>query len=187
MSDEWTDEERAAIGRLERSAESKDLEERTVEALRDRGLLQPRRRNGWRPAVAAAAAIILFGAGIIAGRLSLSPASRPVGGRYLLLLHESGSPPASATVVAGQVEDHRKWAMTMRAGNRLEDGEKLVDRGLLVSAAGVTEISGADLEGHAGGFFIVYADSLQEAEAIARSSPHLRHGGVVEVRPIEEL
>jgi hypothetical protein len=185
MNDEWTDQERAAIDRLKRTAEPGDLEERTANALRDRGLFHSRRRNYRRPAVAAAAALILFAAGLVAGRLSLSAPAPPEGSRYLLLLHQSGSPAASPAVEAGQVEEHRKWAMKMRAGNRLESGAKLVDRGLLVSAAGVREVADAGMEGRAAGFFIVYARSLQEAEAIARSSPHLRHGGVVEVRAIE--
>jgi len=39
---------------------------------------------------------------------------------------------------------------------------------------------------HLGGFFLVDADNLDEATAIAAKIPALRTGGVVEVRPIVE-
>ena len=34
------------------------------------------------------------------------------------------------------------------------------------------------------GFFVVSARNAEEAATIARSGPHLRHGGAVVVRPI---
>jgi hypothetical protein len=35
------------------------------------------------------------------------------------------------------------------------------------------------------GFFVVSAASLEEAAAVARSSPHVRDGGRIVVRPID--
>jgi hypothetical protein len=39
---------------------------------------------------------------------------------------------------------------------------------------------------HLGGFFLVEADNLDEATALAAKIPALRTGGVVEVRPVVE-
>jgi len=36
------------------------------------------------------------------------------------------------------------------------------------------------------GYFVIEARDLEEAEAIAREHPHVRRGGVIEVRPIVE-
>jgi hypothetical protein len=36
------------------------------------------------------------------------------------------------------------------------------------------------------GLFIVRASDLERAAAIARTCPHMRYGGQIEVRPIEQ-
>jgi hypothetical protein len=63
------------------------------------------------------------------------------------------------------------------------DGEKLADEGRVAATTGVAP---ADREGAISGYFVIQADSYEEALRIANESPHVQHGGVVEVRRIEE-
>jgi hypothetical protein len=63
-------------------------------------------------------------------------------------------------------------------------GEKLGDSARELTAAATVERAATDPESLAG-FFIVSAASAAEADSIARSCPHVRHGGKVDVRPIE--
>ncbi len=63
-------------------------------------------------------------------------------------------------------------------------GEKLGDSARELTAAAVVDRAATDSESLAG-FFIVSAASAAEADSIARSCPHVRHGGKVVIRRIE--
>jgi hypothetical protein len=155
------------------------LEGRAVHALRTPRPL-PR-------AVIAAAAIVLFACGLAAGRLLPGPV--PSGTNttgYLLLLYEDGGyRPATPGGESARVNEYRAWARDIAergiaiGGERLEDdGVHLEWRDGIVSR---TEGSGAD---GLGGYFVVGATSRAEAERIALTCPHLRHGGRVVIKAI---
>ena len=64
------------------------------------------------------------------------------------------------------------------------DAAELLDRGVLLHrdrprSHGVPTSN----EGLLAGYFVVRADSLEDAERIAADCPHLAHGGTVSVRP----
>ncbi len=74
MSDEsnLTPEEESALAALSRgSAPDPGLEDRIVADLRRRGLLRRRRSFGWNSVAVAAAAILIFVGGFLAGRTSV--------------------------------------------------------------------------------------------------------------------
>jgi hypothetical protein len=112
----------------------------------------------WIP-LAVAASLVL---GFLAGRFEPEPRGR----EYLLLLH-GGTP--------GHVEEYRRWART--AGVR--GGEKLKDE--------VTVLGSAEAKRSIGGFFRIAARNREEAEALARTCPHLKYGGWIELREIERV
>ncbi|MGH7563914.1 MAG: YciI family protein [Gemmatimonadota bacterium] len=62
------------------------------------------------------------------------------------------------------------------------DGEKLAQQERLVALSGASPV---DRAGAIASYFVIESDSYEEAVRIARDSPHVRHGGVVEVRRIE--
>ncbi len=95
---------------------------------------------------------------------------------YLLIFHGGGAP-----------EGEEAQADVMTAWTRWYDemGEAVVDGGNPISQAVTVDADGA---GHAGGgpnpatgYAIIRADSMDEAVAHARKSPHLSSGGSVEV------
>ena len=107
------------------------------------------------------------------------------GSPYLLLLHESASSsPDSEEAQAAHVEEHRAWAEQLTEAGQLIGAEKLTDDpGRWLAPETAPPSQPTDL--HIGGYFIVRATDYADATRLARSSPHLRHGGSVEIRAIE--
>lgn len=161
---------------------SADLKRRVLLTMQTRGLTGRGHRVPWGWAVAVG--IGLFVIGMALGRRA-SPVSTPDGQRYALLLYDPARFDRSIpepTLVA----EYRDWAISL--GDRLALGEKLgADERLLRPEDSERRPTTAEGEaGPLGGLFIVRAGSWDEAMAIARSCPHLRHGGLVAVRRIEE-
>ncbi len=182
---------------LEREAvPPRGLKGRITQSLRDRGLLRST-RPVWRrlaPMVGAmAAAILLFATGVGIGRRSVMPArdTRP---SYMLLLYEGRdfdldrSRPGD---LAAHETEYDAWATGLKARGVGVQGRALaltahvlhetprgvqVDPGDAVSAQGVID-----------GFFIIRVTDEAEAVAIARTHPHLRHGGWIALRPIKPV
>lgn len=143
-----------------------------------------RRAARRRRILATAATVLLVVSAYLLGRVRAGGV-RPLleGSRYVLLLRETGVQPARDD--RSQVSEYRDWANRMARGGKLELGEKLADEGAVVAAQAIDGRVPA-ASGVVTGFFIVTARSLQEAMDIARSCPHLRHGGSIEVRRIIE-
>ncbi|HTY42644.1 MAG TPA: YciI family protein [Thermoanaerobaculia bacterium] len=156
------------------------LEDATVARLAREGLLgRPRwRRLG--PGLAAAAAVALFAAGLAVGeRRGGVRAPDPGVKRYVLLLYDAPDEGAmTSSDRERRVSEYRDWAQDVRRrGGRIE-GEKLEDEALRLGPA--EPAPGRPI----GGYFVVSAADDAAALAIARSCPHLKHGGAIEVRAI---
>jgi hypothetical protein len=180
-----TDAERRALRQL--PAETPlppDLEDRVVEALRGRGLLATKGAASGRSSrvLRLAGAAAVFAAGLGTG-LFVSRARAPAleaGSLYLLLLHPGpeyaeGGPADEAARVA----EYAAWAGELRRRGKLVQAERL-HRGAHVLHGGAA-VPGEGPQG----FFLVRARDLEEAEAIARTCPHLRHGGRVAVQAVD--
>jgi hypothetical protein len=166
------------------------LEARVVATLAERGLLAPASRPGrfggvWRATAMIAAAVTLFAAGALTARAwpergAATPDPEP---RFALLLY-GGSEEGGAAAEAARVDEYRRWAVGLAQRGHYVAGEKLgVDANELTSTA-ATRMAAPGPESLAG-FFVVGASNASEAETIARSCPHLRHGGRIVIRPIE--
>lgn len=141
-----------------------ELESRVIAELRTAGLIRAP-KTGWRWLKVAA----FFAASFLAGFWAGSPrgtASPPpeAGDRYVLFLYGSGSPDS--------VAEHRRWAGGLRS------------QGLLLS--GVKLKAGPDPEA-VSGYFVIRARSREQADEIARSCPHARQGGTVDLRMVDPL
>lgn len=170
------------------------LEERVVRALRREGLLTapalPRWRQGLMLAGATTAAVAIFFAGVLTGaarRPATPPEFQPT---YALLLRAGPDyqDTASGEQEQRRVEEYRAWAGGVYQSGVGIRGEKLGDDGRLLRQQAETSLRSDDREhepGALGGFFLINATSLDEALRIARSCPHLRYGGAIEVRPID--
>jgi hypothetical protein len=148
-----------------------DLEQRVVSELRARGLIGARPRRVRRFVVAAAAAILCFVAGY--GAAKWSPGGEaiptPAGLQFMLLLHDTDAFTSRGIPEDRLVAEYGRWARGVHAKGHAIHGEKLKD------------MPGQTLSG----FFIVAAPTLDEAQAIADSCPHVQYGGRIEVRQID--
>jgi hypothetical protein len=124
-----------------------------------------------------AAGVALFALGATAGALGRGIANeRPPAIRtaphFALLLYDEAP--------AAGVEEMRQWAVALRERGHYVTGEKLAPSGMIVGARETLPASHSLT-----GFFVVSAATVEEAESIARSSPHVRRGGRIVVQPIE--
>lgn len=187
------------------------LKRRVERSLRSRSLLAARptdRMPAWfRIAGAAAAAVLLVaggfwlgalaaGAGDDAGRLVTEPgrdgeptaAETRSEARYVLLLYEGDDFRPSVDEDA-LVAEYRDWAVGLARRGAVVTGEKLGDAATLIEAPGGESVVIPDGDhgsalGRLGGYFVISAADRAEALAIARTCPHLRHGGRIVVQPI---
>lgn len=114
--------------------------------------------------------------------------------KYLLLLHETPAQYAdmSPAEMAQIIERYSDWAAGLAARGRLVQGEKLADGGgrqLRRSATGVVATDGpyAEAKDVIGGFFIIEAQSHEEAQRLAEDCPHLHGDNWIEVRAIDPM
>jgi hypothetical protein len=176
-----TDEELRALEALPREAvPPPGLEDRIVAELRRSGHLS-RARTGWGAAVAAGLFVAGLGLGLGVGRGSgPAPPAPTRGALFLLLLYDGGAPrDRPPEQEAALVAEHRAWAAELRRAGRLVSAEKLAPDARLLGGGGADSALPEAL-----GYFLVRAPSLQDALAIARGCPHLRHGGRVAVQAI---
>jgi hypothetical protein len=188
--------ERASLAGLPRElSPPASLEDRVVRALAERGFLRSpwqKRRVLLRAAGGLAAGALLFAGGWVAGRREVLPPSTIGGGRYVLLLREDATfrvPPGGN---AELVREYERWAVDLRQSGKLEGGEELGRGGWLLAGDGPPlDLSGkGTAPGRAAGeratgYFVIRAADAAQALQIARGCPHLRHGGRVELRPIQ--
>jgi len=184
-NDYWTEGEREIMKKLYgEHTPPPELESRTVGALKRRGLFGIPMANPWPRRMAfltGAAALYILGffSPSIVGMFETAP---PASGEFLLLLHET---PASMNASeTDQVREYTMWARQLAEAGTLKSGEKLGET--LSSLSG----DGTSSTGHAGvgdisGFFLLYAPTFEDAMAIARTCPHLRYGGSIELRRID--
>lgn len=209
----WTDAEAAVLRSLkDEPVASAGLEDRVVDALKRRGHIRARggpiAMMGKTAGLVAAAAAVFIG-GFLAGNRNVeatkttetSPtvATEPAvhgGNQYMLLMFMRGEDPADEprtevatddTAYRAIIAEYRQWAMDRAAEGRLVGAEKLASatRVMTASAGNVTIESSPDSDRVLGGYFLITAASLEEATELAKSHPHLKYGGEVEVRPIE--
>jgi hypothetical protein len=112
--------------------------------------------------------------------------------QYILLLHEN---PASFTGVSPEelqkmFGEYKAWRGKIQADGVYVGGNKLRDEGgkHLSGSNGslrVTDGPFAEAKEVIGGYFIISADSYEEAAKVSEGCPHLKFGGRIELREIE--
>jgi hypothetical protein len=165
-------------------------EERLVSALAVRGLLVrneiPRSRFFSVGLLAAAAALVVFAfaAGLAAGFFAGRRAQEPLSGSPRFVLFLFGEPTVTAETERDRVAEYKRWAAGVARG-RFVAGERLGlgGRHLGLAASDPRRLEGADLRG----YFVIEAPDLAHATEVARTCPHLLHGGRILVRPIDPV
>ncbi len=160
------------------------LKQRTLAALRQRGLVRPAANpptRALRAVLSLAAGLALFAAGDWNAQRRLSPASATTvttESKYALMLYEPESFDSSLSHET-LASEYGTWASTL--GGRFVAGEALGDARTINAVGPVAELPRTE---RPTGYFIVRAATWDAAMAIARDCPHLRHGGIVSVRAI---
>ena len=108
---------------------------------------------------------------------------------YLLLLR-GGKTAASKTESENKTEmqEWGKYMGNLGAKGQLTGGLPLVSGGAVVSAKGMSkEPVTSSKEGIVGGYLIVKAETIEEANTIAKDCPHIANEGNIEVREIAPM
>lgn len=181
--DELTETERRALRALAEGPEpSAALEAATRERLRRAGELAGPRRSGrvWLSAAAAAAGLALFVAGVVVGERRAGPGGEAGGRpRFALFLYDAPDEESlDPAQMERRVEEYRAWARDLRAKGVAISGEKLEPEARRLPPESGTAAWPL------GGYFVISTRDLDAALEVARSCPHLRHGGRIEVRAI---
>jgi len=164
------------------------LEQRVVDSIRSDGFLASRARKhfGWAwTVVSVSACVFCFGAGVLLRSRSVAIPVEPSGNRYVLFLtHSSSVATSGPTEEIALVQEYSAWAQRQRISGRLIAGEKLKDASLELSGPrGLQEVHAEDT--NLGGYFVIAAPNLDAAMVVARTCPHLKHGGTIVIRPID--
>ncbi|MEZ5308355.1 MAG: YciI family protein [Pyrinomonadaceae bacterium] len=111
---------------------------------------------------------------------------------YMLLLHDSTTAMGdlSAEDIQNIIGEYVAWSESMAAKEILRGGEKLMDEGgrhlrKQGDEIRVTDGPYAEVKEALGGFFVVEADSYDEATEIAKTCPHMEYGGWIEIRQVD--
>lgn len=112
----------------------------------------------------------------------------PTQNEYLLLFrskawHNGLSPEQ----LQHHMSQFKNWFDRLSESGKLKGAQPLVREGAIVTKNGVVS-DGPFVESKEviGGYFLLQADSIEEAIAIAQTNPGLEHGAQIEVRPVAE-
>ncbi len=87
-----------------------------------------------------------------------------------------------------RVNEYSAWARAARQQGSLLTGEKLMDDGRLLSGAAMALLEpGSGGEEGIQGYFLIRATDYRQAVAVASGCPHLKYGGLIEVRRIHKF
>lgn len=113
---------------------------------------------------------------------------------FILLLHESPADFASVSAdeIQAIIQEYTDWRVKIAAEGRLAGANKLKDEGgrhLSRHNHEFRVVDGPYTEAKEvmGGYFIIKATSYDEAVEISKQCPHLKYGGWIELREIEQL
>ena len=114
--------------------------------------------------------------------------------QFMLLLHESPSDfsKVSAEEMQKIIGEYIAWRRKIEAEGKFAGGEKLKDEGgrhvsMRNGMARVVDGPYTEAKEVMGGYFIIKASSYDEAVETSKDCPHLKYGGWIEVREIEQL
>ena len=155
-----------------------ELENRVIAALQERQLIRNPSKRGLRWFSTAAAAVVILAIGFTAGRFWNG--AQPVQYTHILLLQENRSFQSGHE---NRVQEYSNWARELAANGTPITGEKLADDSHLLKASKSETQTARDQQ--IAGFFLIRAKSEEDALQISRTCPHLRYGGMIELRRIE--
>jgi len=167
----------------------RELASRVLGTLESRGLVSPAKRRGspWISRIAVLAAGLVLG---ILARSAFQEQRESRGtiavqspiDQYVLLLYGDTPGDTGAVHVAREAE-YGRWASALGAGVRWVGGHELHD--VVAQFGDSTSPVGSDAPPERlAGFFVIEAQSREQAAHVARTCPHLKYGGRVIVMTV---
>lgn len=180
--EELTPEEQAAFEAIASVQQLPSyLEDKVVDALKSEGLIKKTNTMNVyiRYAAGIAASVIIFFIGNIVGKQAGQTAAiDPTNGYIMLLKEDTGFQPGDPMEM---FEEYAKWMNDLAAKGVKITGQELKNEALEVTAAGT-----ASLDGNTGrkttGYFVIETASKEEALAVVKDNPHLKYGGIIELK-----
>ncbi len=159
------------------------LEKNIIVQLEKEGLIKKTStmNNYLKWAASIAASILLFMGGMFYEKSNTNTMVEiePTKG-YMLLLHEDAS--FSPGDPMAMFEEYKTWMENTFSRGVKITGQELKPEATLVKGE-TQQAYDAQAETRTTGYFIVEANSLEEAIRVARENPHIKYGGSVEVKP----
>lgn len=167
------------------------LEDRIVSTLRQAGLIAPPAPlvTRWAtPALIAAATLIALLAiwRFLPDSSAVGPQPPPASptAAFALLLYEDASYQVP-TDMPQRIEEYVNWARGLEQMGIAVSGHKLGDRARLLEPGGVERPPVHAQIGPLVGFFVIEVAGEDAAVRLARTCPHLKYGGRIELRSID--
>jgi hypothetical protein len=114
--------------------------------------------------------------------------------QFMLLLHEHPADFANVTMeeIQAIIEEYTAWRDQIAAAGRFVASHKLQDEGgrhLKLHDDQLRVVDGpyAEAKEVMGGYYIVSSADYDEAVEVSKSCPHLKYGGWIELRQIDEM
>jgi hypothetical protein len=103
-----------------------------------------------------------------------------------MFLFRGGSSPASPEEMQAQMQKWMTWIQRLREEGKYVAGDPLQGGGkVLTSRKIITDGPFAEGKEIVGGYFLVRAETIDQAAEMAKDCPIFENGGSVEVRPIQ--
>lgn len=198
-SDELTPQERQAFAGLDREKMPPAfIENLIVEQLKAAKVIR-KRRPAWlsgypKTVLAFALLLAVFSVGALVGaRRSSRPARKTDQPGFILIVRQFKPELRAKTPEEAQqrVREYGAWARDLGGRGLLIGGEKLKNEGRLLNqpnqSSAVAETRSEDSEGAVAGYFLLPSSNYEQAVTIARTCPHIKHGGTVELKQIERF
>ncbi len=157
-----------------------NLEDRVVDRLKSEGMIKGDRSRYLTYLVGVAASLLLFFLGALTGRQSVPQIDANQG--YLLLLHQDDG------YVLGDIremeEAYSGWQPEIEGVAVFTSSQELQSSQVWVDYSGKEESDEKGGSSLISGFYMIEAPSMEAAVAIARTNPHLKYGGSIELRAL---
>jgi hypothetical protein len=193
FENEFSVNERAALHNLKREEPPPAfLEEMVVARLKKSQLLYTvppfLSRRTPRIVGAIALALLVFATGALVGA-NLPAGRKPTSAQFVLLLKAGNASdrPRSREEVMRIVAEYSDWARQLREKGVPIDGEKLKQDVRELGDTSAPALSGGADHKRISGYFVIGAPNFDQAVHIASGCPHLKYGGTIEVRQIENF
>lgn len=180
--EELTPEEQAAFKAMALAKQPPNgLEDKVVAELKKEGLIKKtyKMNNYIKYAAGIAASVIIFFAGNLVGKQTGTVAEiDPLNGYIMILKEDASFKPGDPMQM---FEEYASWMNGLYKQGVKITGQELKNEALEVTASATTSLEGDD-ERRTTGYFIIETKTEEEALAVVKDNPHLKYGGIIELK-----